>query len=162
MIQYASYCHFVQMAQEQASRKHMEWVSKIFCHSGKFHVWKLLTKQSVSFFRKRQMVRNVRPSHIKLMEKDIEREKKNTFYCMHPAARYVLWPFYYKIWSYNLLCTWLGCKNRLNLTSLTMKLWDCDYANRVLFRTSELWEHIFGNASKKWQSSDFWFLIAKF
>jgi len=35
---------------------------------------------------KRQMVRNVRPSHIKQMEKDIDREKKNIFYCMHPAA----------------------------------------------------------------------------
>jgi len=35
---------------------------------------------------KNQMVRNVLPKHAKQMEKDLEREKKNIFYCMHPAV----------------------------------------------------------------------------
>ena len=32
------------------------------------------------------MVRNVNPKHMNKLEKDIEREKKNIFYCMHPAV----------------------------------------------------------------------------
>ena len=32
------------------------------------------------------MVRNVNPKHMNQLEKDIEREKKNIFYCMHPAV----------------------------------------------------------------------------
>jgi hypothetical protein len=35
---------------------------------------------------KNQMVRNVNPKHMNQLEKDIEREKKNIFYCMHPAV----------------------------------------------------------------------------
>ena len=38
------------------------------------------------FCRKNQIVRKVNAVHIKQMEKDIEREKKNIFYCMHPAV----------------------------------------------------------------------------
>lgn len=35
---------------------------------------------------KRQMVRKIKPHHMKQMEEDILREKQNIFYCMNPAA----------------------------------------------------------------------------
>jgi len=35
---------------------------------------------------KNQMVRRVFPKHLEKLSEDIEREKKNIFYCMHPAA----------------------------------------------------------------------------
>ena len=38
------------------------------------------------FYRKHQMVRKVEPHHKRQLQEDIDREKKNIFYCMHPAA----------------------------------------------------------------------------
>lgn len=35
---------------------------------------------------KRQMVRKVKKHHMRQMEQDVEREKKNMFYCMNPAV----------------------------------------------------------------------------
>ena len=41
---------------------------------------------------KRQMVRKVEKYHMRQMEQDIEREKKNMFYCMNPAVTVVSYP----------------------------------------------------------------------
>jgi len=35
---------------------------------------------------KNQMVRKVTPKHLRQIEEDVQREKNNIFYCMHPAA----------------------------------------------------------------------------
>lgn len=43
----------------------------------------------VCFNSKRQMVRKVKKHHMRQMEQDIEREKKNIFYCMNPAVTVV-------------------------------------------------------------------------
>ena len=41
------------------------------------------------FTRKRQMVRRIKPHHMRQMEEDIIREKQNIFFCMNPAATVV-------------------------------------------------------------------------
>ena len=86
LIKNASISNFLCLAKESSPWKHLCRVS--LEHSG---LCMLDSKVSLikHFTRKRQMVRRIKPHHMRQMEEDIIREKQNIFFCMNPAATVV-------------------------------------------------------------------------